>query len=77
MHRLGRIPPAEAEAQYYARLQAGGHTGHSNEVCMKPGMLHPLTGPVVDQAEILADFADPTIQDHADQAIHRFVTAAG
>lgn len=29
MHRLGRIPPAEAEAKYYARLQAGKHTGHT------------------------------------------------
>jgi putative transposase len=29
MHRLGRIPPAEAEAEYYARLQAGQHTGHT------------------------------------------------
>ena len=28
MHRLGRIPPVEAEAEYYARLQAGKHTGH-------------------------------------------------
>jgi len=29
MHRLGRIPPAEAEAEYYARLQAGQHTGNT------------------------------------------------
>jgi len=29
MHRLGRRPPAEAEAQYYARLHAGKHTGHT------------------------------------------------
>lgn len=29
MHRLGRIPPAEAEAEYYARLQAEKHTGHT------------------------------------------------
>ena len=29
MHRLGRIPPAEAEAEYYARLQAGKHTDHT------------------------------------------------
>ena len=29
MHRLGRIPPAEAEAEYYARLQAEEHTGHT------------------------------------------------
>jgi putative transposase len=28
MHRLGRIPPAEAEAKYYAGLTAGKHTGH-------------------------------------------------
>jgi putative transposase len=28
MHRLGRRPPAEAEAAYYARLHAGKHTGH-------------------------------------------------
>jgi NAD(P)-dependent dehydrogenase (short-subunit alcohol dehydrogenase family) len=34
-----------------------------------------LTGPVRDQAEILADFADLTVQDRADQAIHRFVDA--
>lgn len=35
-----------------------------------------LTGPVLDQSEILADFADPTIQDHADEAIHRFVMSS-
>jgi putative transposase len=29
MHRLGRIAPAEAEAEYYARLQTGKHTGHT------------------------------------------------
>ena len=29
MHRLGRRPPADAEAEYYARLHAGKHTGHT------------------------------------------------
>jgi transposase InsO family protein len=29
MHRLGRRPPAEAEAEYYARMHAGKHTGHT------------------------------------------------
>ena len=29
MHRLRRRPPAEAEAEYYARLHAGKHTGHT------------------------------------------------
>jgi putative transposase len=28
MHRLARRPPAEIEAEYFARLQAGKHTGH-------------------------------------------------
>jgi len=32
-----------------------------------------LTGPVVDQAGIITDFDDPTIQDHANEAIHRYV----
>ncbi len=32
-----------------------------------------LTGPLVDQATIVADFADPTIQSHANEAIHRFI----
>jgi putative transposase len=29
MHRLGRRPPAEAEAEYYAHQQAGQHTDHT------------------------------------------------
>ena len=32
-----------------------------------------LTGPVVDQATINPDLRDPAIQDHADDAIHRFL----
>jgi hypothetical protein len=32
-----------------------------------------ITGPVIDQAEIVADFRDPEIQDHAYEAIQRFV----
>jgi hypothetical protein len=31
-----------------------------------------VTGPLVDQSEIVADFYDPAIQQHADEAIHRF-----
>ena len=31
-----------------------------------------VTGPLVDQSEIVADFCDPAIQQHADEAIHRF-----
>jgi putative transposase len=28
MHRLGRRPPAEAEAEYYARVHASNHARH-------------------------------------------------
>jgi putative transposase len=28
MHRLGRRPPAEAEAEYYTRLHTGKHRSH-------------------------------------------------
>ena len=34
-----------------------------------------LTGPLVDQAGIIADFADPTIQANAYEAVHRFLAA--
>ncbi|WP_328458167.1 SDR family NAD(P)-dependent oxidoreductase [Amycolatopsis sp. NBC_00438] len=31
------------------------------------------TGPLVDQADIFPDLANPSFQDHADEAIHRFI----
>jgi NAD(P)-dependent dehydrogenase (short-subunit alcohol dehydrogenase family) len=34
-----------------------------------------ITGPMVNQADILPDFANPAFQDHANEAIHRFITA--
>jgi NAD(P)-dependent dehydrogenase (short-subunit alcohol dehydrogenase family) len=33
-----------------------------------------LSGPLVNQADILPDLANPTFQDHANEAIHRFIT---
>lgn len=33
-----------------------------------------LTGPVTDQADIVPDLHDPTIQDHAADAIHRYLS---
>ena len=33
-----------------------------------------LTGPLVDQAEIFPDLANPSFQDHANEAIDRFIT---
>ncbi len=33
-----------------------------------------LKGPLVDQADIFPDLANPAFQDHANEAIHRFIT---
>jgi hypothetical protein len=33
-----------------------------------------LTGPLVNQADIRPDLANPTYQDNANEAIHRFTT---
>jgi NAD(P)-dependent dehydrogenase (short-subunit alcohol dehydrogenase family) len=33
-----------------------------------------MKGPMVNQADIFPDLADPTFQDHANEAIHRFIT---
>ena len=33
-----------------------------------------ITGPLVDQADIFPDLANPSFQDHANKAIHRFIT---
>ena len=39
MHRLGRRPPAEAEAEYYAHHQIG--EDRSQVMCRKPGSFQP------------------------------------
>ena len=33
-----------------------------------------MKGPIVDQTDIFPDLADPTFQDNANEAIHRFIT---
>jgi NAD(P)-dependent dehydrogenase (short-subunit alcohol dehydrogenase family) len=35
-----------------------------------------LIGPVCDQGEIIPELRDPRVQDHADEAIHRFIVSA-
>jgi putative transposase len=41
MHRLGRVPPAEAEAQYYSQHVTDRPADSQNpRGCMKPGMVH-------------------------------------
>lgn len=57
-----------------ARRLIDGITDHS----LRTGTFYAsasntITGPVVDQASIFRDLADHTIQDHADEAIHRFI----
>ena len=32
-----------------------------------------MNGPLVDQADIFPDLANPSFQDHANEAIHRFI----
>ena len=34
-----------------------------------------LNGPMVDQTDLLPDLANPSFQDNANEAIHRFVTS--
>ena len=34
-----------------------------------------LTGPLVNQADIFPDLANPSFQDHANEAIHRFISS--
>ena len=34
-----------------------------------------LSGPLVDQTDIFPDLANPSFQDHANEAIHRFITS--
>ncbi len=43
MHRLGRCPPAEAEADYYAMTDTANPAAHTNWVGIKPGMLQSAT----------------------------------
>jgi hypothetical protein len=33
-----------------------------------------MKGPAVDQTDIFPDLANPSLQDHANEAIHRFLT---
>ena len=42
MHRLGRRPPVEHEADYYAQLVRADRSLTRNEGCIKPGMLRTV-----------------------------------
>ena len=67
---FGLVQGVEKGAQ---RLVAG-----LNDPKLKSGVFYAskaaaLTGPVVDQSEIVPDLANHAFQDHASEAVHRFV----
>ena len=48
-----------------------------NDPALKSGVFYAsqanaLTGPVIDQSEIVPELANPAYQDHAADAVHRF-----
>lgn len=55
------------------------HVDALDDDALKTGVFYAskadaLTGPVVDQSTIMPELANTTYQDHADQAVHRFIT---
>lgn len=68
--RLGLAHPVEAGARRIVDAAMGDAltTGGFYASAAKT-----LTGPLVDQASIVADFADPTVQGRAGEAIRKFV----
>ncbi|WP_164478569.1 hypothetical protein [Mycolicibacterium stellerae] len=68
--RLGLAHPVDTGAR---RLVHASVTDELDSGKFYASAAKTLTGPLVDQAGIVADFADPTIQRHAYQAVHRFL----
>ena len=62
-------------------MNAGGTGGSTPLALTADGVTEVFASNVlghaalVDQAGIIADFADPTIQGHAYEAVHRFLAA--
>ena len=57
---------------------AGRIVAGLTEPSLKSGVFYAsaekkLTGPVVDQSDIFPDLANPVFQEHADEAIHKFL----
>ncbi len=46
----------------------------SSGVFYAPSAANTLKGPLVNQTDIFPDLANPSFQDHANEAIHRFIT---
>ena len=67
---LGRGHQLETGAR---RLVAGVTDDRLRSGVFYASAANKVTGPLVDQSEIVADFKEPVIQQHAYEAIHRFV----
>ncbi len=70
--RLGLAHPLDAGAR---RLVDATVSDDLDSGKFYASAANTLTGPLVDQAGIVADFADPTIQSHAYDAVQRFLAA--
>lgn len=70
--RFGLAHPLEAGAR---RLVDASVTEELDSGKFYASAAKLLTGPLVDQATVMADFADPDIQRHAYDAVHRFIPA--
>jgi NAD(P)-dependent dehydrogenase (short-subunit alcohol dehydrogenase family) len=68
--RLGLAHPVDVGAR---RLVDASVTDGLESGRFYASAANTLTGPLIDQATIVADFGDPSIQGHAFDAIHRFV----
>lgn len=68
--RLGIAHPLQTGAQ---RLVDGITDPTLRSGVFYASAANTLTGPVVNQADIFPDVANPAYQDNADEAIHRFV----
>ena len=71
--RIGLSHPVDIGARRIVDAVVGGD--------LKSGVFYAsaantLTGPMVDQATVVADFADSSIQTNASEAIHRFLARA-
>lgn len=67
---LGIAHPLQVGAKRLVGAMLGGPL-HSGKFYASAA--NTLTGPLIDQTSIVADFADPAIQDNANQAIHQFL----
>jgi len=83
----GAAPPLRFAAKYIMPLLGISHELEVGSKRLVDGVTDPklssgvfyasaagkLKGPMVDQAEIFPDLANPSFQDHANEAIHRFI----